>query len=152
MLDDMGYAKVTIDGEELLFVCSRTVQNAAGTNVALNSTVYVMDGKEPVECGVVYTSSEEGLRLADGCVYCGSEDNTTYTCYKYDKKASYLNYAESVWKDDYDMDGNKTETPNYYCDNVKNNSEDCASDEATFQDMVERYNKATPIEFTVVHN
>ena len=144
MLDDMGYANVTIAGEDLLLVCSRTVEEG-GIPVALNCTAYrYVDGK-PVESGCAY--STKGLRLGGDYLYSGSDSDMS--CFTMEDGT--ITGCEYAWAYEYAENEGDPEVMHYFYDPCNGEDDDCETDEATFKKALEKFNKATPIEFSVVH-
>lgn len=145
MLDDMGYANVTLNGEDLLLVCSRTVEQD-GKPVALNATAYRYDDGKPVECGWIY--SVDGLRIADDTLYCGGKDNMTSFTFK----GSEVVAKEYAWSYSYaENEGDPEEMHYFYDPSGSGDEKDCECDEATFNKAMEPFEKAETIEFSVVH-
>lgn len=141
-------AKVTISGTDVLLVCSRTTEYN-GRHVAVNSAIYVMEHNRPVEINVLYSSSEGGLRLADGKLYTISPDEAT----SYEIVEGEFVYDEMAWRGEaYDeTSGTFIEGEyQYFYDTRENPRDDCTSDEETFNQMQEKCKKAESIDFTVV--
>ena len=141
MLDDMGYAKVTVSGEDLLLACSRTVDNG-GIPTAINATAYRVNGKTVEEVGCIY--SVDGLRQAGGKLYAYSDTEGT----SYSFQDDYLVYDETVWCYD-DEDTKKTEY--FHSSYIDPSDDDNDCDKATFDAFIDQCKAADYIEFTVVH-